>query len=761
MYRVGSQILEIRCFRTLPGQESILAGRLEEIGKVPFKGLGAFDIFSFATSDDMVEDTNLQLPSSITTSVIVPCFPFALPTGVPPAQIVERLQGHSCLSLSFLKLNPLPVTHYATWKADLINRLLKPASDSSDVVRYVLGTIGWYELVVISCADDLNTAMQEALDVGNHYPEKVSKTFSATCIRHRELQLLVNATPASPLPFPERLLHRESGVLVVSLSPSATRDTHDFWSKTERYDVFDSLGRDDIEVIPKNKNITWGMFLKDLLTFRKEHCREVLYTHLRLAQEAVRESETLIEINCDEQTIPPLSCHLKAEEPEWFSSTTTKNLYLTLGKKSAERLIQTVEYLRSLQRSRVEGLAFEDLERYATSMHERFLPPNPSILPKPKPFPMLGHSAAKLIKDGIELRLHGIHGTMGEIALQLPPLRTGVHRILTAIETFTYLVVWNRFQLIWPGFVNASSERFFSSVEIINVPYANLYSPPDWWGIYHEIGHIFINANRDSNFLTRHTPTVKLFLSSTKGNQEGWLRLLHEVTAEIIGFELGFYNDFTLFSDYLWKYLKNVLDEERDQDGESRPEYKLADFFIRAFAVKLYNKYIRGAATDAISVFDGPHSMYPEFCAYIEEVYKNVLLDDVSPSEIKFLAAKFSRTLVNMKGFLFHVRDYLEKNDGKRVWPLPQNFEIELSNGQVPTNTGKVVNSVLSGEVWSGPVEFPEAILYRLMKHEQDANAVIQPLKSQQKIAMILTLWNQYRQGLPTDFDDDQVEMQS
>ena len=772
MYRVGANLLEIRCFRTLPGQELPLAVMLENHGKVPFKGLGAFDVFSFATSGEFTEEVNLLLPSSTITSVIVPCFPFESPAGGQPAKIVANLQKHSCISLSFLKLNPNPVKNYATWKTDLIAKLLKSASDSTGVIRYVLGTIGWYELVVISCADDLNTAMREALEVGNSCPEKVSKTYSAVCVRLKELQQLISPTPESSLPFPEKIPHRESGVLVVSLSPSATRDTHIFWSKTKRYDVFDSLGREDIEVIPKNDNITWGIFLKDLLAFRKEHCRDVLYTQLRLAQEAARTSapplpeESRIKKSgalptgfekgsSDGLTVSHPSCHLEADESEWLSSATKENLFLSLGKGSAERLILTVEYLRSLQRSRVEGSAFEDLERYVTSMPERFPCPDSGDL---KPFPIRGHIAAKLIKEGIELRLHGIHGTMGEIALQLPPLRTGVHRILTAIETFTYLVIWNRFQLIWSGFVNASSERFFSSVEIINMPYANLYTPTDWWGLYHEIGHIFILANHDENFLTRNTPTVNFFLASTKGNQEEWLDLLHEVAAEIIGFELGFYNDFHLFSDCLWKYLKNILEEERDKDDESLSERRLAEYFIRSFAVKLYNEFIRGAETDEIPVFEGAHSMYPEFCAYIEDVYKNVLREKVSHSEVGFLAAKHSRTLVNMKKFLFHVRDYLEKNnENKRVWPLPQKCEVELSNEREPTNTSMVVKSVLKGEVWSGPVNFPEAVLYLLMKHERNSLSATKPLSSRQRIAMVLTLWNQYRQGLPTDSDDNQM----
>jgi hypothetical protein len=768
MYQIGDSILEISCFRSIPGQEVDLARKMEKDGGVPFKGLGAFDIISFSPAEGIFTDRYAGLPQMTVNTAVIPSFSLTADERLPLAEILSDLRLHSCAALAFIKLKSVPDKNYGDWKKSLIRKMLLPRRSTRQIGRYVLGTLGWYELVVITCADDLGTVVREALRLGLDCHDAVAKTYSVVCIGRKELDLLSGQEDKlrSPRPFEEIIPKEINATLAISIGPSSTRALQAFWS-AKRYEVSDVLGREDVLVTPPDA-ITWGQLLEDLLRFRKQHSREILYTQLRVAQITTPVTDdggdkqgigkTVRGEGDSEKDAPEVS--LEVSPSAWSDTEVRRKLKDYLGPSSAARLIAMVEHVLSLRRNQVEGIAFEDMSRYVESIPQKFSPKSTRADgDTSEPLPSRGDSAANLIKEGIELRLHGIHGTMGELSLQLPPLRSGVHRVLLAIDAFTYCVRSSRLDAIWQGFANSSSRRFFSSVEIINVPYSCLYSPTDWWGIYHEIGHIFILDNEDKAFLTKETDAVKSFLTKTKG-EHNWFDLIEEIAAEIIGFELGFYGDFDLFARRLWEYLKLVLQEDRtyEHDPASFSEHRVKQYFIRSFCVKLYNDHVLGDA--ALDVFEDADLMYEKFYEHIQWVYGNVLGQKTPRSMMCFLAARYAKPLMLLKDVLVHIRGYLH-GDGENGWPLPEKSETKKDRGQEKTNTGHVVEAILEGKVWTRKVNYPEAILYWLMQEEYQAGGhVRKKLSVQQEVAAILTFWNLYRRELSqTRFDKGDAEV--
>jgi hypothetical protein len=753
-YRIGNDFLEIYCFRSIPGLELALADKMAENGGVPFKGLGAFDVISFSSSKDISTHGLANLPTASVNTSIIPCFSFVPEAGTSSKEILSVLRSHSCVALTFVKLKSVPEKDYGDWKVQLIRKLTQFGHRSTERrTRYVLGTVGWYELVIITCADDPSSVTRYAVQLGLECQDAVAKTYSVVCIGHNELKLLSGEGSPTTLAksFDESIPREINASIVFSISPLSMRTAHRYWSE-RKYIVSDLLGREDMQVTLSGE-ITWRRLLEDLLWFRRELGSQLLYTQLRLARETPFEagnSDGCVVTGKQRQGTHdvkqgPISV-LHVPPPSW-SDEAKSAMTDYLGSSTTEELISIVEHLFSLQRNHVEGLAFDDMLPYASSINERFCHKEGGAASATRqPLSAHGITATELIKQGIQLRLHGIHGTMGELSLQMPPLRSGVHRILLSIEAFVQRVA-SRLCIDWAGFAIASARGFFSSVEIINVPYSSLFSPTDWWGIYHEIGHVFIVGMEDEGFLTKDTDVVKSFVTKTKGD---WNRIdeLQEIAAEVIGFDLGFYGDFDLFARRLWTYLKDALRATRlrgDEPDALADERRVTAYLIRSFSVQLYNDHIR--SDKDLCIFENRDMMYRKFYSHIQWIYKDVLKIKMARSSMCFIAAKLTTLAMDMKDILVHIRLYLYGNgDEQNRWPLPEKHEINKKRGQEKTNTGHVVDAILKGEVWTGKVNYPEAVLYWLMKEEMSGSKKLRKkLTATQEIAAILTFWNLYR----------------
>jgi hypothetical protein len=668
-----------------------------------------------------------------------------------PEQVLANLRAQPCLAVTFVKLDAKHNRDYGEWKFELIERLITQAKSET---RYVFGTLGWYELVVITCGKTLETVIQESLAFGCAHHEVTAKTYSIICIGKTEFQQLLakEEKPPSGLPFAEPVPSTIYPQLAISASPGSRKEIQGFWESArsqagDPFQIRDSVGKDDFLVLPPER-VSWGSLLSNLLRFRQEHGTKVLYTQLRVAGKAGE----IKNVSTDDKketsfTGKEASPARSGSEPSWLlklESGIQADLVAYLGIHAAKRLISMTEYLYSMQRNPIVGDAFEDLLAYANDIPWNFQHKAEGVR---EPVPARGLMAADLIKQGVELRLYGIHGTTGELSLQLPPLRSGVHRILLGLEGFIYRILSNRLESKWPGFVNTSAKPFFSSVQTVNVPYNCLYLPTDWWAIYHEIGHIFIDSNEYPHFLRRESPAVKTFLSRTKVDSDQWFDLLKEIVAEIIGYELGFYGDFDLFRKRLWEYLHQTLLEKRlnAEDPHALEERQVEPYLIRSFAVKLYSSSFPQLGDTSMP--DTIESMYEAFLEHIEWVYESGLKISIPRSTKCFLAAKHAKTLYDLKDFLYHVKNFFHEPVKNKKWPLPKKTEIEIETGGTLTNTGDVRKSLLEGRVWTSEVSYPEAVLFHLMQEEHKQDGSRKLLSIEVMLATVLTFWNLYRLG--------------
>jgi hypothetical protein len=110
--------------------------------------------------------------------------------------------------------------------------------------------------------------------------------------------------------------------------------------------------------------------------------------------------------------------------------------------------------------------------------------------------------------------LFGTYGTIDEASGQFSEIRGGGQRTLIAIENLVKSIC-DRFGAVWEGFALTGDYKFAATNDIINVPSDALFNPKLWWGLYHELAHVYISNWAEEgqvNLFSEDYPQLALFL---------------------------------------------------------------------------------------------------------------------------------------------------------------------------------------------------------------------------------------------------------
>jgi len=707
--KISKKAMRISCFQVLPGTESEVVEQLRNIYKgsphAICKGFGGFDIVLIhsAQTFDSFKNNDINISSILKISHF-PCFSYQIDD---VKKVIDAISAATFVGFSLIKLNSEDYKNYAKVKHDIIDKIL---NNKPDITRFVLGTLGWYEIVVVSLSNNISELVKDILRTTAQEDKlPLSKTFSIVSINYNILSNLsvdtlsyesINKQLASISGFDEKVGDGNDIKVQVSIAsrPDDTNSIIDFWNMAG-FNTSLQLGKEDILAIPKNE-ITISELLTNLIIFRKGLSTQILSTNVKIFK------------TCDENP-PPTAPKII------FSSVTDKTTNINysyeeyktfFGKDAAIKLLQILDYLASLRENPIIGDAFSDVMLYVRSINRLVKEGNKEIGSELH----IASKAAAILKYGAEVRFQGTYASIEEPTSQFSLIKGGVQRVFLAIEGLVSSVLARQFGAGWEGFVITSEEKFSNINEIINVPIDAMHYPKDWWALYHEIGHIFIDFAvllNGEKLVGLEVRPIQTFLANKAGHESSYLTLINELAAEIIGFEIGFFGDLKLFISLVWKYLDQVNQAEKQTDYDQ--------YLVRTFVVEIYCNYVKKSNVEAFTDLDAIYKMFIKHIKKVEVIIERTI------DRKYYIAANNIRCISDLIPYLIYVKTFLGE------FKLPKRSEISRKN------TKDVVALVIEGTVWLNDISCPEAVLYKLLSTDN--------LDFRTSVAFTLSLWNMER----------------
>lgn len=327
----------------------------------------------------------------------------------------------------------------------------------------------------------------------------------------------------------------------------------------------------------------------------------------------------------------------------------------------------------------------------------------------------LAHGAREVLRYGSGLRLCGTFQSIEEETGKFSEIQGGGQRALLALEYLPYRVL-QRLKRSWKGFIITSHyDKLMHINEVIQIPIYTLWNPQNWWTLYHEVGHIWIDVSPE--VVSYEVPSIQEFLVN-KSHPRHWLGKLIELAAEIVGFEIGFFGDYKLFFRLYWNHISGI-------DPTQTIMFDFGEYAMRSFFTLLF---WRGFGNNLTSPrvtkkdFMDVDFLYRMFLRHLEEIEKSVkrrLFRDKH-----FLAAEKAQECSELYGFASHLASHVA------------NGQLRLSKKHLSTkNTEGIIYNLSKGKIWWDKISCPEAIVYRILK--------LKNLDFQRSMATVITFWHQ------------------
>ena len=251
--------------------------------------------------------------------------------------------------------------------------------------------------------------------------------------------------------------------------------------------------------------------------------------------------------------------------------------------------------------------------------------------------------------------------------------------------------------------------------EVILVPIYTLWNPQNWWTLYHEIAHIWID--KLPQVVSYDVPEIQEFLV-IKSNPRHWLGKLNELAAEIVGFEMGFFGDYDLFFKLYWKHIIGI-------DPTQRTMFNFGDYAMRSFFTLLFWRYFGTNAhnTKPEKDFTNVDFLYREYLKHLEKI-ENYVSRKLFHGERHFLAAEKAQQCSELFKFASHLASHITSHN---LRPARKHL--------YSANTENIIHNLTRGKIWWNNISCPEAVIYRILKKKN--------IDFEKSMAAVITFWNQ------------------
>jgi hypothetical protein len=732
---IGKGAIKIAFIQTLPGYELQVRSELEAaceeklqgIKKYAIlKGLGNFDIILVYLTEDF--DSHLRLAGpikNILKSNILLCYPYFKKD---IKIIFDLLQKNLFTVFCMLKVSSSLQERYPQ-----INDKLRKFINSSNVS--LLGSLGWNELIIMLSSNEIE-------DICNYISENrtiifknpqgkpaspvISKSLSIIGINYEQLPsfrivsqgFVKTKNYLQRNTFLKRTL-RNSGALAIFPTIDITakaiyQDEIRSFFTDHGFRVSCLVGKQDILVRPL-LDMTWSDILSTILFFRHKYRDKIFSTNTRISFEE------------------PLSDSLQVQEEHIATQPFDfdyQELIDIFGKASASNLSNVFYTVNSLLQNPLSGYIFTDMQNYPDYIMEA----GRNIMEANGGTDSFATVSANVIRRGAEIRSYGTFETIEEVTGRFTEFRGGCQISILAIELLPTVILDNLNAVLkgawkhrgWRGFIAVSPEPMFSHVnEVLNVTPEALWDPQTWWALYHEIAHIIIEKLQ--YLISKEKPSVKSYLSY---RDDRFYDELIELCAELIGYELGFFGDYELYLQLLWKYLIGL---EKFEDLQIE-EYVYRSFFIELFTEQ-YGTKARLNKKEQKQFLDLDF-LYGKFINHMHRIEGIINKAKKTRGDIfldkSFVAAQNVKMFADLNAFCKDLSTYIKV------------LKLRPDRGLISSlNTQQIIKCLENGEIWNNTIESPQAVLYHILKNNN--------LAFNTRIATILSFRNQQLTKLRPD----------
>ena len=709
---IGNGAIKIACIQTIPGMELQVKEQLkaacEEDSEIEahlfLKGIGKFDIILLYLTNDFGSQLRRagHIPGILKSNILL-CYPYFN----KKAKTLFKLHtAKHFTSFCMLKISPGLKKYFPE-----IDELLR-SYIATKKTWSVLGSLGWNELIILISDDELIIVIHELmalgqllLDTGHQSLSVILKTFSFIGVNYdliptKEIvkksfkatkdflsktksfdKLMVGSSDSEILPS-----------IRVSVKPFFIFKTKQYFQR-KGFDCIDLIGKRDILLKPKTE-MSMGHFLSSLLFFRNKFKSRIFETQTSLDFKENHKKNNGSELPAK---IPPFK----------FDYDELEGIF---GDEFASQLANLFYTLNSLFQNPLSGNVYADMSTYPKYLFSSAK----DIKESGGDFINFAQGGREVIRRGAELRSYGTFETIEEVTGRFSELRGGCQLSLLAMEYLPSTIL-EKFDIEWMGFIITGEANLFHINEVINVPNDFLWNPQSWWALYHEIAHVIIDNSPE--LINPNIPSVIQFLSN-KEYYGNWFDQLVEFTAEVIGFELGFFGDYDEFIKLLWNHLVKV-------DPFLGKSAAIENYARRTFFVKLFEGCFRRSSsvkTVSKKEFTSHAYLYKEFLIHLNEIERN--LDKEIFYDRNFLAAENAVVFEESYPFASHLFGEIKKIK----FPTKKSLKTK--------NTNQIVESLSKGKIWTKEIHSAEAVLYCLLKSTST-------FTFSGRIATILTLWNQ------------------
>ncbi len=748
--KIGKRAIKISCLQVRSGMEIDVSKALISACKQSdvensfcMKGLGFYDIILMY--DDVGFDFRVSnagpIPGVISSNTFH-SFPYL---GDNLSDIFNSLEASIFIGISFIKFSDdKPASHEAIEK-----QIAEYLTNSTLKNSHVLGTIGPSEVILLLCHDNIDSIVHELsrfnrdLEILNC----IDKTFSNIAINYHHLPKSqddcksideVIKSLVTVEGFKTKITREAWPTVKISSKPAYYKEIEEYWTN-DKFNIREMLGDYDFIVEPIAETLDWDIFVSYLLCFRTQFKDKINSTAtsiemnvLSSASENSNRTDCIIENGKSEQGQQWVQFDM-AELKAIFGSVAPllANHFYSLNwrlqnpikRKVFEDMLDYPDRIISIGRKIKEiNQAYN-----SNSGSEETL----GYFNKGESLESLAIRSAYAIANGSQLRSYALYGSSEPATGGFSRLRGGAQRAVKAME-YVPAYLLNRINRYWYGFIIVEDPKFSHLNEVISVPTEALWRIEKWWPLYHEVAHIFLTR---VDWLEENNEVIKRVLWN-KRSPVVWFNFLIELTAEVLGYEFGFFSDFDLFFRLLLQHLIEI-------DPKQKRRIPVDVYLLRTLFVEMFENSYRNKTGD-FKDFDNEECIYGKALNLIgraEKIYLDYLngLDEDSKSDQRnhdnniswcfknkeFLAARFSSTMKSLSEFASYLNARMLEYEAS-------NAAFTLDRSLLNNNIDEAYKSIKEGYVWRNHLNCPEALLYKLIK-EGDS------VSFQTSIATILT----------------------
>lgn len=730
MYKaqLGDKIIKVVFFKVTSGMEEKvereITAKVIKAGIINFrffKVFGLFDLLLIYESDKSSKSLLRQgtFPNLL-NSIVFDCFTWQTP--LVPDELIETFNFNRIesplLGVIFYKIKPEIFREYQA-RIDLAFVDLFTEENAA-----VLGCLGWADAVVLMPGNSIVTLAEEMDQLANlkiprddgSYQRLALKTYSFMTINFGICKKILTEQKLSSdldLGIEQDSMGRVYPVLEISCRPDAQQKVIEgclnrFGSKPVLL-----LGKDDLVVNKKPKKQTWPNFLGNLLFFRKELSEELYSTSVRIFNSRISSLKGVVPTTPAHVPFPEISQWLDKIPDDDFGKGLLRKLY-TLSQYAQNDLI--ADDVKS-----VFPFISHFMENYLELEKSDFSPRNL-------------YSLMQLLETGVNQRLIGAYVSTEEIHSGIQYHKGGIQKILAAAEVIPRTIL-SLLGLPWHGFVVVGSALDYRhDLDIINLPGKTWADPTLWWGLFHEIGHLYalyhpafsdayLNDCVQKSFQAFPLPgRVGASLSPQKPYGEG-LRFLLEIAADAFDLRYGFLFQTDLYLKTIWSYL---ISEHR-----SNLENKINDYITRSISSIIVNKIIlsKKNVTDKADILK--LIKINEFISHLNNLGVDLREFRINIENIEY------QLLKSLPDFILYLVNTMKK-DNDMVRAMQHSFKSR--------KFANITDNIEKGFVYTQRIDYPHLLILRFLQMEKVDSKTI---STAAKLALIKTLWYQSLFHLP------------